>query len=88
MSSEEKKLEIAKKRVEEKIQFFQHLITYVISIIILFIINKMTSPSYSWWIWPALGWGIGIASHGSFVFISVNGKMKEKLIRRELDKMD
>jgi len=42
---------------------------YGIVIGFLFIINLLTTPfGYQWWVWPALGWGFGIASHFSAVY--------------------
>ena len=29
----------------------------------LAIVNNMTWGGYQWWLWAALGWGIGIVSH-------------------------
>lgn len=48
--------------------FYSHLITYVCVITGLVILNLMTAPNYMWSVWPALGWGIGIVSHGLSVF--------------------
>jgi signal transduction histidine kinase len=46
------------------------LMWYGIIIGFLFIINLMTTGfgGYPWFIWPALGWGFGIASHFSAVY--------------------
>jgi len=48
--------------------FYSHLIKYAVVISFLFIINIINSPGYFWVIWPALGWGIGVACHGLNVF--------------------
>jgi serine/threonine protein kinase len=40
----------------------RHLGPYVIVISILGVMNLLTS-SYPWFLWPALGWGIGLALH-------------------------
>lgn len=48
--------------------FYSHLITYAIVISLLFILNLATTSSYIWAVWPALGWGIGIISHGLSTF--------------------
>ena len=50
----------AKKRVQEKRTYFQGLVSYVGIIGFLAFINLFTSPGYLWFLWPALGWGIGI----------------------------
>ncbi len=43
--------------------FFAHLGPYLIIITMLAIINLLTSPDTIWFVWPALGWGVGIAFH-------------------------
>jgi transcriptional regulator with XRE-family HTH domain len=48
--------------------FYSHLIKYLVVISLLFIINLSTSSDYLWAIWPMLGWGVGVLSHGLNVF--------------------
>lgn len=48
--------------------FYVHAINYAVIIAGLVILNLLTSPGYFWAIWPALGWGIGLAAHGLSVF--------------------
>ena len=71
--------------------FYSHLISYVGFITFLAIINLLTSPEYYWFIWPALGWGIGIISHALSIFEIVNffspeweKKQVEKRLGRKL----
>lgn len=45
-----------------------HMAQYVIVIALLAVINLITLPGYLWFIWPALGWGVGIAFHAASVF--------------------
>lgn len=54
----------------------------------LAIINNLTSPGYQWWLWPALGWGIGVFSHFLSVFLFQGERLEKKLIEREMEKMD
>ena len=48
--------------------FYTQLIRYVVIVGFLLVINLLTSPSYIWAVWPALGLGIGLALHGWSVF--------------------
>lgn len=48
--------------------FYVHLTQYLIVIPILAAINLVSYSSYLWFIWPALGWGLGVAAHGASVF--------------------
>lgn len=48
--------------------FYMNLALYVLIMAMLLVLNIYISPHYYWVIWPALGWGIGIASHAMAVF--------------------
>ncbi|WP_085298860.1 2TM domain-containing protein [Cognaticolwellia mytili] len=48
--------------------FYSHLINYTVVVMGLFLINFLTSPGYYWAWWAALGWGVGLISHGISVF--------------------
>ncbi len=78
-------------QVREIKGFYSHLMTYALVITGLFILNYMTSPEYIWAWWPALGWGIGILSHGLSAFETFNffgadweKKQVEKRLGRKL----
>lgn len=49
-------------------RFYVHLARYVVIIAGLFVVNVVTYPHYIWAVWPALGWGIGLAFHGLSTF--------------------
>ncbi|NNK17711.1 MAG: Pr2TM family membrane protein [Maribacter sp.] len=64
---DEKRYEKAKKHVEELKGFYGNLTAYCIVIPSLAIINYNTT-GFPWVIFPALGWGFGVAVHGMEVF--------------------
>ena len=71
--------------------FYIHLTQYVIVIAALAVVNLVGYPSYWWFVWPALGWGLGVLAHGMTVFELVpflNGawerRQVEKYLGREL----
>jgi len=69
--SEEQIYEQARKRVEEKRGFFQHLAVYIVVNIMLVLIWAFgDGGGFPWFIFPLGGWGIGILFHflGVFVF--------------------
>lgn len=79
----------AEARVNAKLGFYRHLASFVLVIGLLAIINLLTSPDQLWFFWPALGWGIAITLHGLSVFnIRSLDRHKEKMIQREMEKMD
>jgi hypothetical protein len=58
----------AQKKVEEIKGFYGNLFSYIVVITGLAILNMLTSPEHWWFLYPALGWGIGVALHGMAVF--------------------
>ncbi|APA63008.1 2TM domain-containing protein [Maribacter sp. 1_2014MBL_MicDiv] len=58
-----KRYEKAKRQVEEIKGFYGNLTSYCIVIPILAFINYRTT-SFTWFIFPAIGWGIGLLVHG------------------------
>ena len=57
------KFELARKIAQRKVSFIRHAITYLVVMAALAIINNVTWGGYQWWLWAALGWGIGVTSH-------------------------
>ena len=77
----------AKEKVEARIGFYIHLTVYVGVNILLIIINVLTSPRYLWFLWPLIGWGIGVFFHALGVFAFTEGSsIKERLIEKEMEK--
>ncbi len=65
LSKEERR---AVRYVRDLKAFYSHAATYAVVIFGLFIINLFTGISTPWFIWPMLGWGVGVAAHGLSVF--------------------
>lgn len=65
---EDKRYERARKRVRDIRDFYQHLIIYIAINSFLFFLNLFTSTEHWWFIYPLLGWGIGLAAHALSVF--------------------
>lgn len=63
------RVERAKKRVEEIKGFYIHLGVYLIVSTGLFLIDVATSSGATWFYWPALAWGVGMAIH-AFAFFA------------------
>jgi len=82
------KMEIARKRVREKLNFFKHFVTYIVVLAFLALVNNMTWSGYQWWLWPALGWGIGIVSHFFSAFLFKGSALEERLLKSELKNME
>jgi hypothetical protein len=64
---EEKRYQKAKEQVEAIKGFYGNLISYCAVVPILAIVNYNTT-SFPWVLFPAVGWGFGVAVHGMEVF--------------------
>lgn len=83
----------AKKRVKAKKSFYQHLMSYAIVNLFLMALNLITSPSVAWFIYPLLGWGVGLAFHyvevfGIPGFDILSKEWEERQLERELKQQD
>ena len=77
----------AKKRVEAKMGFYIHLSVYVAVILLLAVINLISSSGSIWFHWPMLGWGFAVALHALAVFIFPDRfTITEKMIEKEMGK--
>lgn len=84
---DDNRYEQARRRVEEKKGFYKHLGTYVIVITFLFLLNVFSSAGHLWFVYPALGWGIGLVSHYFRVFgLPGMGGSEEEWERREMER--
>ncbi|OAV44656.1 2TM domain-containing protein [Lewinella sp. 4G2] len=52
---------------EKKLEFRRHLRTYLVMVFMFFVISTFLTGG-GWWIWPALGWGIGVAMQGLSIY--------------------
>jgi signal transduction histidine kinase len=59
--------ERARKRAAAETGFYVHLMWYAVVMGFLFFLNLLTT-SFQWWLFPAIGWGFGLASHFAAVF--------------------
>ena len=79
----------AKKKVEEKLAFYLHLGIYLAVNILLLVINLLTWEGVPWFIYPLLGWGVGVVIHGMVAFLDSSRKMagiKERMLEREIQR--
>jgi multidrug efflux pump subunit AcrB len=75
----------ARKRAEAKYGFFVHAAVYATVMVLLVIINVLTSPETIWFIWPLIGWGFAVALHGMRVYLLADKSVVlDTLTEREL----
>jgi hypothetical protein len=79
---------IAKRRVNLKMGFYTHLLVYVCVNLGLFALNHLVG-GYRWSLFPALGWGLGLAIHGIVVAAQLRGgsDLRERLLQQEIERL-
>jgi len=82
---EQAALRRARGRAAAETGFYIHLLTYLAVIAFLALINLMTTH-YPWFMWPALGWGMGVFAHymGVYGAPHLRERIFEPVVEREL----
>lgn len=87
---EDKKYLRAKKRVENLKSFYIHLIIFIFvnGMFIVFNLLNYEQAGHLWFIYPLLGWGIGLLAHGLSVasFGILGTDWEEKKIKEYMEK--
>lgn len=85
--NEQKAYERIEKRVEEKLGFYIHLAVYILVNSLLITINLTTAPAAYWFVWPLLGWGMGVLIHALVVFVFGEGTaIRKRMLEDEMGK--
>ena len=82
----QKLMQTAETRAKAKVEFRIHLLTYIAVNSLLAIINLNLTPGHIWFIWPLMGWGIGIIVHIFRVYFISESSLKERMIEKEMKK--
>ena len=73
---------LARKRASAKLGWYIHALVYLCVNVMLALLSVMNGKH--WAVFPALGWGLGLAIHGLVVFFVTGGAgLHERLIERE-----
>jgi len=74
------------RRVAAAVGFSIHFTAYVTVILVLALINLVTSPWYPWFLWPAFGWGIGLFAHfmAAFGRHAIKQRFFDPMVEREV----
>lgn len=80
---QDKELErLARKRAGAKMGWYIHASVYIIVNLLLAMLSAMSDRH--WAVFPAFGWGIGLAVHGLVVFLVTGGAgLHERLVQQE-----
>jgi hypothetical protein len=78
--------QLARKRAHAKLGWYIHASVYVAVNLLLAALSAMSG--HHWAVFPAIGWGIGLAVHGAVVFLVAGGAgLHERLIQRERSRL-
>lgn len=75
----------AQQRVNDIKDFYGHLLSYIIVMAFLIFINYFTFWGYKWFLFPLLGWGIGISIHAFTVF-GYGSRWEQRKIQEIMEK--
>ena len=77
---------LARKRAGAKMGWYIHASVYIIVNLLLAALSAMSDRH--WAVFPALGWGIGLAIHGAVVFLATGGGgLHERLVQQERERL-
>ena len=83
--NDQERYQRARAKVERLRAFYIHAIVYVVVNAGLVGINLASSPGGFWFIWPMLGWGIGLGAHAIAVF-AADGFLGSGWEQRQIDR--
>ena len=77
---------LARRRAGAKMGWYIHASVYIIVNLLLAALSAMSGRH--WAVFPALGWGIGLAVHGAVVYLATGGAgLHERLVQHERIKL-
>ena len=79
--------ELARKRVEARTGLAVHLSMYVVMNVGLALIWYLTGAGYPWFVWPMLGWGIGILAHAISFWVGPGSDVERRAVERETERL-
>ena len=78
--------QLARKRAGAKLGWYVHLSVYIAVNLLLAALSYLSGRH--WAIFPAVGWGIGLAVHGAVVFLVTGGAgLHERLVQQERERL-
>ena len=73
---------LARRRASAKMGWYVHAFVFVL--VNLLLILRATSRGQNWYVYPLLGWGLGLLIHGAVVFlVAPGGDLYNRLLERE-----
>jgi hypothetical protein len=85
--TDEELLRQARRRVGQRFALGIHAAIYVLVNACLVVVWRVTDASYPWFIWPLLGWGVGLAAHALVYFFGPTSRRGDRAIEREIERL-
>jgi len=80
---------LAHKRASAKMGWYLHACVYVLVNGFLFASSYLGYRTRTWNVYPALGWGVGLALHFVSVFVLGRGSgLRQNMVRRERERIE
>jgi hypothetical protein len=76
---------LARKRAGAKLGWYIHASAYILVNLLLAVLSA--GSGRHWAVFPAVGWGLGLALHGLFVFVRTGGWF-EHMVRAERERLN
>ena len=77
---------LARRRAAAKLGFFTHALVFIAVNTMLILLAAMGDRN--WAVYPAFGWGLGLAIHGAAVFLwTGGGGLQDRLIAAERNRL-
>jgi hypothetical protein len=77
----------ARRRAGAKLGWYIHALVYISVNLMLALLSTMSGRH--WAVFPAMGWGMGLAIHGLVVFFVTGGAgLYERLLQREREQLN
>jgi len=77
---------LARKRAGAKLGWYMHAGVYLV--VNLLLVTLSATSGRHWAVFPAVGWGVGLAVHGVVVFLVAGGSdLHERMVRAERDRI-
>jgi hypothetical protein len=78
--------QLARKRAGAKLGWYVHLCVYIAVNLLLATLSYLSERH--WAVFPAVGWGVGLAVHGAVVFLVTGGAgLHERLVQQERERL-
>lgn len=78
---------LARKRAAMKMGWYIHAAAYILVNLLLAVLSGMSDRH--WAVFPAFGWGLGLAIHGVVVFLMTGGAgLHERMVQQERNRLN